>query len=123
MTQHPCDNKVYDEIHRQNREMGDPEFDKVVSSEVNSFCQKTTPTVLGLLLTDADEIRRVLKGIKSKKSSSPDAIPESVLKKLPELVHEFLAKLINCILSIGYFPSTWKAANVIPIHKHGKPAK
>ena len=114
--------KVYDEIHRQNREMGDSEFDEVVSSEVNSFCQTTTPTSLGLRLTDIDEIQRILKDIKSKKSSGPDAIPTFVLKKLPGSAHELLAKLINCILSIGYFPSTWKAAHVIPIHKPGKPA-
>lgn len=114
--------KVYDEVHRQNREMGDAEFDEIVSSEVNSFCQMTTSTLLGLRLTDADEIRHIIKDIKSKKSSGPDAIPIFVLKKLPVSVHEVLAKLINCILSIGYYPSTWKAAHVIPIHKPGKPA-
>lgn len=114
--------KVYGEIHEQNREMGDAEFDEVVMSEVNSFCQTTTSALLGLRLTDADEIRRILKDIKSKKSSGPDAIPTFVLKKLPDSAHAILAKLINCILSIGYYPSAWKTAHVIPIHKPGKPA-
>lgn len=116
--------RVYDEIHRQNREMGDVEFDKVVMSEINSFYRRTgtTTNLSGPHSTDAEEIRRVIKSIKSKKSVGPDAIPSIVLKKLPNSAHECLAKLINCILSIGYYPSSWKAAHVIPIRKPGKPA-
>ena len=116
--------KVYDEIHKQNGEMGNVEFDNIVMSEIDSFCQMTgTATNTSTLhSTDADEIRRVIKGIKSKKSVGPDAIPSFILKKLPSSAHEFLAKLINCILSIGYYPSSWKAAHVIPIPKPGKPA-
>jgi hypothetical protein len=114
--------RVYDEIHRQNRDMGDVEFDKTVMSEIDSFYRMTASTFLEPRFTNADEIRRILKSIKNKKSCGPDAIPNVVLKKLPVSAYEFLAKLINCIMSIGYYPSSWKAAHVIPIPKPGKPA-
>lgn len=114
--------KVYDEIHRQNREMGDPNFEAVVMSEINSFSQATESNRFEPRLADATEVGRVLKGLKNKKSVGPDAIPNVVLKKLPGSVHEFMAKLINCILSMGYYPNSWKAAHVIPIPKPGKPA-
>lgn len=116
--------KVYDEIHKQNRGMGDADFDNVVMSKINSFYQMTmnATNLSGSRSTNADEIRRVIKDIKSKKSVGPDAIPTIVLKKLPSSAHDFLANLINCILSIGYYPSSWKAAHVIPIPKPGKPA-
>ena len=116
--------KVYDGIHKQNRGMGDEDFDEVVKSEINSFHRLTLATTSSLetCQTDADEIRQVLRNIKSKRSVGPDDIPNAVLKKLPESAHELLAKLINCILRIGYYPSSWKAALVIPIPKPGKPA-
>jgi len=114
--------RVYDEIHKQNRNMGDPVFDAIVLSEVTSFSQRTASNSFETRLTDADEIRRILKGLKNKKSNGPDAIPNVVLKKLPNSAHEFLAELINCILSTGYYPDSWKKANVIPIPKPGKPS-
>jgi len=114
--------KVYSEIHTQNRDMGDQDFDLVVTSQVNSFSQTITPNMFKHRLTDADEIRQVLKTIKSKKSNGPDGIPNTVLKKLPRSAHDFLAKLINCILTMGYYPNSWKEAHVIPILKPGKPA-
>lgn len=49
--------KVYNEIHRQNRQMGDSEFYEVVKSEINAFCQTTTSALLGPHLKDADEIQ------------------------------------------------------------------
>lgn len=113
--------KVYEEIHKQNRVMGDVEFDQVVKTEINSFFQETVTTLLEPRLTDANEIQQVLKGIKNKRSSGPDTIPNFVLKKLPRSAHEFLARLVNCILSIGYYPTSWKSAHVIPIPKPGKP--
>lgn len=113
--------KEYEKIHKQNREMGDKKFNAIVESEVKSFSTATANTGEPLL-TDADEIHCILKNIKNKKSIGPDTIPNIVLKKLPRVAHEFLAKLVNNILSSGYYPSFWKVAHVIPIPKPGKPA-
>lgn len=115
---------TYEEIHKQNRNMGDPIFNTEVESEIRSFLRMTSSplTTLQPILSDSEEIRHCLKSLKSKKSNGPDSIPNVVLKKLPDSAHKFLAKLINRILSMGYFPKSWKMAHVIPIPKPGKPA-
>lgn len=113
--------KEYEKIHKQNREMGDRQFNTVVKSEVDSFFSATV-SASDILLTDADEIHCVLKNLKNKKSSGPDNIPNIVLKKLPRVACDFLAKISNLMLSTGYFPALWKVAHVIPILKPGKPA-
>jgi len=114
--------KEYDKIHKQNRNMGDLEFDRVVVSEINSFSLMSQSSLSEPLLTDACEVRNILRKLKAKKSNGPDAIPNFVLKKLPASAHEFLANLINNILRLGYYPRSWKTAHVIPIPKPGKPA-
>ena len=114
--------KVYDEIHRQNENMGDPGFDAVVMTEVFSFSQMTPADLLEPSFTNAEEIWCILKSIKNKKSYGPDAIPNIVLKKLPRSAHEYLANMINCILGLGHYPEPWKIAYILPIPKPGKPA-
>ena len=111
----------YENIHMQNREMGDKFFNDIVESEVNSF-HSASDTTSEPLLTDANEIHYILKNFKNKKSCGPDNIPNIVLKKLPSVACEILAKLINLMLSTGYYPKAWKVAHVIPIPKPGKPA-
>lgn len=106
---------VYDKVHRQNRDMGDPNFDSVVMSEVLSFSQISASNLVAPRSTDPEEIRRILKSIKNKKSNGPDAIPNLVLKKLSWLAHEYIAKIIDCVLRMGYYPDSWKTAHVIPI--------
>lgn len=115
---------VYDEIHKQNREMGDPSFTAKVDSEIRSFqadssALRDTPKPI---LTNPEGIKLVLKSLKNKRSNGPDSIPNLALKKLPSSAHEFLSDLMNCILVKGYFPKSWKSAHVIPIPKPGKPA-
>jgi hypothetical protein len=115
---------TYEEIHKQNRNMGDPIFNAKVESEIRSFTRMSSSpfTTLEPLLTDSEEILHYIKSLKNKKSNGPDSIPNVVLKKLPDSSHEFMAKLINHILSTGHFPRSWKMAHVIPIPKPGKPA-
>lgn len=85
--------------------MGDPNFEAVVMSEVNSFSQATATNRFEPRLTNANEVGLALRGLKNKKSVGPDAIPNVVSKKLSGSVHGFIAKLINCVLSMGYYPS------------------
>lgn len=112
----------YDKIHKQNRQMGDENFNAVVESEINLFLSNTDASTLEPILTDAYEIQYILKNFKNKKSNGPDNIPNIALKKLPSVAHEFLAKLVNRMMYVGYFPRMWKVAHVIPIPKPGKPA-
>ena len=102
--------------------MGDINFNAEVKSTINSFLSLYDTSTLEPILTDADEIQYILKNFKNKKSTGPDSIPNVALKKLPSVAHEFLAKVVDSVLLLGYFPIAWKVAHVIPIPKPGKPA-
>ena len=43
-----------------------------------------------------------------------------MLKKLPKRVLQYLAKIFNASLKIGYFPQAWKSAKVTMVPKPGK---
>lgn len=57
----------------------------------------------------------------SKKSSGLDKIPDIALKRAGSLIFGFLAVLFNHCLNLGYFPSAWKKAMVVPVLKKGAP--
>ena len=67
------------------------------------------------------EINKNIKKIKNKRSPGPDSIQNNCIKHLPRKAVALLTKIVNSCLRIGYFPSTWKRAKVVPIHKPGKP--
>ena len=64
-----------------------------------------------------DEVLKIINNVKSSKSSGMDEIDSTVLKLgkaqlLPAITH-----IVNLSISSGCFPSTWKCAKVIPLHK------
>ncbi len=40
-----------------------------------------------------------------------------MLKNIAEVIAEPLSSLFTKLMNSGYFPSEWKKANVIPVHK------
>ena len=74
---------------------------------------------LSTLRVTSNDVRRVLLSIPSGKACGPDNISSRIIKECAE---ELVAPLtILCQLSFkqGVFPSKWKQANVVPIHKSG----
>ena len=62
---------------------------------------------------------RVLKRLKTNKSSGPDGIPPMVLKNCRSSLSTPLSRLYHLSYSSGSFPSAWKLANVQPVPKKG----
>lgn len=63
----------------------------------------------------------LLKDRPNKKSVGIDGIPDIALKKMSLRAKIFISMLFNQIFNSGYYPSAWKRAVVIPIHKKDKP--
>lgn len=61
--------------------------------------------------------------MKSYKAPGLDGIRNILLKKLPFRALILIVKIINGCMKIGYFPSTFKLAKVVPIPKPGKDHK
>lgn len=68
-----------------------------------------------------NEIRTIIKNLKTKKAPGPDQISNLALKNLPEKGVHFLKRLFNACMEQGYFPSCWKHAHILMFLKPGKP--
>ena len=66
-----------------------------------------------------NEVRRIIVETPSHKAPGPDKISFRFLKHPLNVILHPLTDIINCSLRSSKYPSTWKLAEVIPIHKDG----
>ena len=71
-------------------------------------------------LTNSDEVREAIRGLKVGKAPGPNGIPNRALKHLPMRAVLLLVQIFNAILCTHHCPPVWKHARVISIHKPGK---
>ena len=64
-----------------------------------------------------DEINKIISNMKSSKSCGKDNIDTYVLKLAKVELTPVLTHLVNLSILNGVFPSLWKCAKVIPLHK------
>jgi hypothetical protein len=67
--------------------------------------------------TDPNEIDRIIKSLKSKKSSGPDKISSFFFKQIGPSIAYPLSIIINKSLVNGVIPDNLKLAKIIPIYK------
>lgn len=60
-----------------------------------------------------------IKSLKSSFSKGPDNIPNFIVKGCASVLTPLLADIFNSCLRKGFFPSLWKKALVLPLHKKG----
>ena len=65
------------------------------------------------------EVLKILKSLKPKRSYGIDGITSEVLKLGAEVLVVPLTYIINFSILTGKFPTEWKVAKVIPLHKKG----
>ena len=70
----------------------------------------------------SEQIRKLLKKLRTKKSSGPDGLPPIVFKNLANYIASPLARLYNLLMTKEKVPMLWKQANVTPIFKKGSSA-
>ena len=68
-------------------------------------------------------VLRQLKRLDASKASGPDGISCRVLKECATELAMPLSRLFSLCLQSGYQPSSWKTANVVPVHKRDSKAK
>jgi len=67
--------------------------------------------------TDACEIQRLIKNLKTKSNSSPNDTPSKFLQIASCIVSRRLSNFFNKCMIIGEFPDSWKTAHITPIPK------
>ena len=68
--------------------------------------------------TSAD-IEKCLKGVKHSKSTRLDDLPPGLLKDSAAAISLPITHIINLSFSTGAFPTQWKNARIVPVHKSG----
>lgn len=68
-------------------------------------------------LTNNDEIKNIIKSLKTHKAPGLDVIKNIALKNLPDNIISSIRNITNSILISGYFPEQWKKAKIILIPK------
>lgn len=97
--------------------------DPIFSLGVATFVRKSLKEMKGLPVTNtitSREVANTIRALKKGKAPGPDEIPVTAIQNLPHLGIEFLTRILNNSLKIGHFPSLWKIACTVPVHKPGK---
>lgn len=76
-----------------------------------------TPNTLDTLSTRVCDVRSCLSKLDASKAFGPDGVSPRLLKEGAHQLSTSLSRLFNASLQTGHFPSIWKKANVIPLHK------
>lgn len=92
-----------------------------VEDRVASFL--SSPLADQISPSTPSEVSEILRHLKPKKAPGPDNVSNKALQNLPDIAVSGLTAIINTMLRLNHFPSRWKCANVIFIHKPGKDPK
>ena len=66
-----------------------------------------------------EEVRKIILETPSNKAPGPDKIGIRCVKDSLDVILYPLTDIINCSLMTSKYPSTWKLAEVVPLHKEG----
>lgn len=106
-------------------------FETYFTTEDDTIPQRESPNEIPsstnnehniIIPTSPKEIQLLISKLKSKKSPDHNLITNKILKNLTSKALSYLASSFNSAMCIATFPSTWKHAIIVPIHKPGKPA-
>lgn len=79
-------------------------------------CTRSDTIIFDLTLNEPT-VLATLKALEVGKATGPDEIPAKLLKETASAIAPSLCKIFNKSLQLGSFPSDWKLANVVPVHK------
>ena len=91
-------------------------------SPKNAHCllmEEVFPPNITQLENQQYSVFKILNTLNINKATGPDQIGNIILKESSRVLAEPLSKLFNICIRSGIFPSAWKRAHVIPLHKSG----
>ena len=112
---------ITDDLHKA--EMFNDYFQSVFlqdkGQKLNLRCKVKSDETLDEIVISQNAILKILSELNPKKSSTPEAIPSFVLKKIGTSISKFLYILFNASLQSGVIPHQWKTALIVPVFKKG----
>lgn len=118
-------NAIADSFEKAHRLTSDYQhsIDKKVNRLNKKIAADSEPNTDASTYTSPQELKTIIKNLKSTKAPGVDGIQNTLLKKLSCKSIVLLTKILNGCLKIGYFPASYKIAKVLPIAKPGKDPK
>ncbi|KAL1448075.1 hypothetical protein WDU94_003663 [Cyamophila willieti] len=112
----------YHSIHKMNGHMSDNQTEDIVAKTIAELdsCNVETAEECEELFTNEREVLTLIKKLNNKKAPGEDGIQGIALKQVPLNIITCLVDIYNSCLSHNHFPTIWKNALVIPIHKPKK---
>ncbi|GFX63918.1 probable RNA-directed DNA polymerase from transposon X-element [Trichonephila clavipes] len=104
----------------QLNDIHNPHKDEVITSVVDAYLDSNANNNDLIPPTLPSAIIQIIKKIKIKKCPGRDGITNKMIKKLPKLTIFKITNIVNNMLTLRYFPKSWKTAVVVPILKPGK---
>lgn len=96
-------------------------LDKRVDREFNILLCENSTAPVGYF--DIDDLLVIVSNLRCSKAPGLDGVTNLMCKRLPFAALEHLLCIFNSAYAIGYWPSSFKTAIVVPIHKRGKDVK
>lgn len=81
------------------------------------------PNVLNNIVITRENIESKLIKLDANKGAGPDGIPPMLIKRCSKELSVPLQIIFNASIQAGIFPTEWKTAHIIPIHKSGDKSK
>ena len=103
-------------INGRNPDYLDPDYDPFIRLREKL---RDSKLIFNLKTVSEKVVLGILKALKPKKSFGIDGITSEILKIGSEVLVVPLTYIVNCSITTGKYPSIWKIAKVIALHKKG----
>ena len=85
-------------------------------STLPTFIPRCNPTLQGMTV-DREKVLRLIRSLDSGKAHGCDDISIAIIKICDDSIVDPLCLIFERFLETGIYPSAWKKANIIPVHK------
>ena len=106
-------NHFYNIAKKNEKEI--PQLKKVVTD----YLKQPVENTFSINPATPEDVESEMKILRNNRGLSPSSIPAKIFKPFAKPLSKPLADLINLSFSTGKFPSSLKAAKVIPVFKKG----
>ena len=112
----------FEKVHYLTQKFSDTNTEQIVNDTYQKIKNESV-NLSNLRKITTVEIYKAIKITRPKKAPGHDEIQNIILKNLPKEALIQLTIIFNSCLSLGYFPSAWKRANILAFEKPGKDKK
>jgi len=112
--------RQFERAHNLTLHMSTSHHSQIITRTVNKVFRHPIAPETTIKPTNPNEIRRKILSLKPRTAPGNDEISPVLLRHLSTHAVRHLTLIFNSIFKLGYFPTIWKAAKVIPIQKQKK---